>query len=157
MPCCLALHTPNFMLELPNFEPSTANTLEITMFARARWRCLECSFKRHSRISDAAPWLRIPSQFPSRNFSATPIPNSKIGKAPLSIPPGVIFEVIPPVIGKRKRSTALQKQSLPTVHIKGPLGVHFCCRRSDFAELTKTRRRDINGDSRLHIHQSRNR
>ena len=128
------------MLELPTpskFKSSTTNTLAITMFARARWRCLECNLKRHSQVSEAAPLLRIASKFQSRNFSATPIPNSKIGKAPLSIPPGVIFEVIPPVIGKRKRNIALQKQLLPTVHIKGPLGVHLCYRRSRFVRLTK--------------------
>jgi large subunit ribosomal protein L6 len=96
------------------------------MFPRARWRCLECTLKSYSANAKTLAQLPIaphPSSFVhNRNFSTSPRKYSKIGKAPLSIPPGVSFEVLPPVIGKRKRDAVDQQKEMATVHIKGPLG-----------------------------------
>lgn len=124
-PCCLVivwclasfLHPQDQILKLP---------IHITMFSRARWRCFEWTLKLYSLNPRMPSQLPITSQYPSFvpncNFSASPQKLSKIGKAPLSIPPGVTFEILPPVIGKRKRDAADQQKGMATVHIKGPLG-----------------------------------
>lgn len=73
-----------------------------------------------------APTASIPSfllpAFPvvqSRSFSASTTRPSQIGRAPLSIPPEVKFNIIP-AAQKNGRGSAVA--ALPTVEIEGPLG-----------------------------------
>ncbi|KAE9965911.1 hypothetical protein BLS_007309 [Venturia inaequalis] len=85
------------------------------MLPRTRWRCLQCSLKSLEKPSTSfLPGLQ-PRTAP--RFSTSPRTNSKIGGAPLSIPSGVTFDVIPP---PRLRRNAVGKDTL-TVNIKGPL------------------------------------
>ena len=58
-----------------------------------------------------------------RQFSASAPQQSQIGKAPLSIPPGVKFEVLPPV-GK-KRPDGWGEEGRRSVVVEGPLGMFF--------------------------------
>jgi large subunit ribosomal protein L6 len=105
----------------------------------ARWRTLESALTPPS--SSPSPLL---SSRTLRSFSVCAQCLSKIGQAPLSIPPGVTFDVLPPV-DKSASVAALQstiaepttrqwhrirrglvpkppKSQLSTVHVKGPLG-----------------------------------
>ncbi|KAF4637663.1 hypothetical protein G7Y89_g426 [Cudoniella acicularis] len=79
------------------------------------------------RAIASAPSASIPAfllpAFPisqSRPFSSTPQHASQIGKAALSIPPGVNFTVLPPLA--RKNCWALPLAARSTVQIEGPLG-----------------------------------
>ena len=74
----------------------------------------------------SAPTVSIPSfllpAFPvvqSRSFSASTNRPSQIGRAPLSIPLEVKFNIIPAV---RKNGRASPAAALSTVEIEGPLG-----------------------------------
>jgi len=103
------------------------------MISGTSWRCLECALRTYAIRLEGNPLLAIASQqlsFTSRRtFTSTPKRASKIGKAPLSIPPGVTFEIIPPTRSKRKRNGATQTQQQSTAHIKGPLGTVFLIAR----------------------------
>ncbi|KAF1981961.1 mitochondrial 54S ribosomal protein YmL16 [Aulographum hederae CBS 113979] len=86
------------------------------MFAPARRHCLHNA--SHKTI--ASPIIVSPRVSSSRPFSSTPQCHSKIGGAPLSIPPEVSFSVIPPTKPKRGRMASGELKA--TVAIKGPLG-----------------------------------
>ncbi|KAF2398901.1 ribosomal protein L6 [Trichodelitschia bisporula] len=57
----------------------------------------------------------------SRSFASTSPCRSKIGQAPISIPPEVCFRIIPPPRASRRKVTGKNEVG-PTVEIKGPLG-----------------------------------
>jgi len=56
-----------------------------------------------------------------RAFSSTPLCRSKIGSAPLSLPPEVRFSILPPPLMKAGRE-ASRNQPGSTVEVEGPLG-----------------------------------
>ncbi|KAF4541294.1 putative mitochondrial 54s ribosomal protein 16 protein [Lasiodiplodia theobromae] len=95
------------------------------MFASsARRRCLQGA---SATLKSSSPGL-FPAQAaahsPSnacRSFSTSNARQSKIGRAPLSIPPEVQFEVIPPAKAKKSKISSRNEQGA-TVHVKGPLG-----------------------------------
>ncbi|TID20641.1 60S ribosomal protein-like protein L6 [Venturia nashicola] len=86
------------------------------MLPRTRWRCLQCSLTAIAKPSTSVLPSLQPRAAP-RHFSTSPRTNSKIGGAPLSIPSGVTFDVIPP---PRLLRNAVGKETI-TVNIKGPL------------------------------------
>ncbi|KUJ23083.1 ribosomal protein-like protein L6 [Mollisia scopiformis] len=90
------------------------------MLSTARSKGLE-------RAIASAPTAPIPEfllpGFPvrsSRSFSASTCRTSQIGRAPLSIPPEVNFNILPPPVRKNGRASPLATR--PTVEIEGPLG-----------------------------------
>lgn len=91
------------------------------MFAPARRHCAQRIASASIPASDSIPTFLLPAfhyPAPSRSFATTSPCLSKIGSAPLSIPPEVTFKVVPPPTRARGSRT----QSMSTVHIKGPLG-----------------------------------
>lgn len=56
-----------------------------------------------------------------RSFSTTRLCRSKIGGAPLSIPPEVKFNILPPAALRKGQTVSADGQSR-TVEISGPLG-----------------------------------
>ncbi|KAJ4295362.1 54S ribosomal protein L6 mitochondrial [Kalmusia sp. IMI 367209] len=91
------------------------------MFASARRRCARSILAPLPPPTDSIPLFLLPAfQAPAavRSFATTSPCQSKIGSAPLSVPPGVTFTVIPP--SARGRGT--RAQAMSTVQIKGPLG-----------------------------------
>lgn len=91
------------------------------MFASARRRCAQSIAKSLITISDPAPVFLLPSLSRLamyRTFTTTSPCQSKIGSAPLSVPPGVSFQVTPP----SSKSKGTRVQAMSTVQIKGPLG-----------------------------------
>ena len=111
-------------------EPSVSSR----MLPRARWRAL-----RGAVQASPSQILPIPPNQPSRCFSICRQCLSKIGSAPLSLPSGVTFEVLPSAqragaLGDRatRKLTASQRKRMQiekiphammsTVSIKGPLG-----------------------------------
>lgn len=73
--------------------------------------------------SSTIPAFLLPAFQPptaaARTFATTSPCQSKIGSAPLSIPPEVSFKVLPPSARAARGSRA---QATKTVKIKGPLG-----------------------------------
>ena len=95
--------------------------LQATMLAPARRRCAQGFASASILTSESIPAFLLPAfQVPtaSRAFATTSPCLSKIGSAPLSIPPEVTFRIAAPPA--RGRGTRVQAR--PTVHIKGPLG-----------------------------------
>ncbi|KAN0119909.1 ribosomal protein-like protein L6 [Hyaloscypha variabilis] len=88
------------------------------MFSTARSKGLERAITTSTPISLPAFLLPAFPIAPSRSFSASTCRPSQIGRAPLSIPPEVKFNVIPPVLRKNMSPAAAR----PTVVIEGPLG-----------------------------------
>ncbi|KAF1950916.1 60S ribosomal protein-like protein L6 [Byssothecium circinans] len=84
------------------------------MFAPARRRAQRIASKT---IDTPISALRAPPSC-SRTFASTTPCQSKIGSAPLSVPPGVTFKIIQP--SARARNARIQAMS--TVQIKGPRG-----------------------------------
>ena len=92
-----------------------------TMFSTARRRCARSLLAPSQPKIDSLPLFLLPTfQAPAaaRGFASTSPCQSKIGSAPLSIPPGVTFKVIPP----SSRGRGARSQAMSTVQIKGPLG-----------------------------------
>lgn len=92
-----------------------------TMFSTARRRCARSLLAPSQPKTDSLPLFLLPAfQAPAaaRGFASTSPCQSKIGSAPLSIPPGVTFKVIPP----SARERGARAQAMSTVQIKGPLG-----------------------------------
>lgn len=58
----------------------------------------------------------------SRAFTTTPSVSSNIGSAPLTIPAGVTFDVLPPPLPKSGKQRVGQQEASPSVQIRGPLG-----------------------------------
>ncbi|KAH6679800.1 ribosomal protein-like protein L6 [Halenospora varia] len=93
------------------------------MLSTARSKGLERAIA--SAPSASIPAFLLPA-FPiahSRAFSSTPLCASQIGRAPLSIPPEVKFEVLPAPL--KKNGWANPLASRETVQIEGPLGKMF--------------------------------
>lgn len=91
------------------------------MFSTARQRCGRSILASPPQKTDSIPFFLVPAfQRPAaaRGFASTASCQSKIGSAPLSIPPGVTFKVIPPSV----RGRGARAQAMSTVQIKGPLG-----------------------------------
>lgn len=91
------------------------------MLSTARSKGLERAIA--SARSASIPAFLLPA-FPiahSRAFSSTPLCASQIGRAPLSIPPEVKFEVLPAPL--KKNGWANPLASRETVQIEGPLGM----------------------------------
>jgi hypothetical protein len=85
-------------------------------------------------LNPSPSWIVLPSFLlpafqsarPSfRTFSTSRPAQSKIGKAPLSVPPEVTFDVIP-VPDAKGKPRAGRAQLASTVNIKGPLGALQC-------------------------------
>ncbi|KAF2193535.1 mitochondrial 54S ribosomal protein YmL16 [Zopfia rhizophila CBS 207.26] len=89
------------------------------MFNPARRRCVQSVAVANSSAS--IPSFLLPAFLAPtvRSFATTSPCLSKIGGAPLSIPPEVTFKVIPPPPA-RGRGSRIQPMS--TVQVKGPLG-----------------------------------
>jgi large subunit ribosomal protein L6 len=91
------------------------------MFAPARRRCAHSIVAAASKPQTTSlpafllPALHRPT---SRTFSCSAPCASKIGSAPLSVPPGVTFNVVAP----SAKGRGSRVQAMSTVHIKGPLG-----------------------------------
>lgn len=83
------------------------------------------SFTTCCRRSTLASLPHTPSRCsvtaPHRNFTTTFSPQSNIGGAPLSIPPGVTFDVLPAPSHKGQRAIGRTLNN-PSVAITGPLG-----------------------------------
>jgi large subunit ribosomal protein L6 len=83
-----------------------------------------------SNLSQLAPIASLPAfllpafRAPSfdRSFSTSHQLHSKIGRAPLSVPPEVTLDVKPP-ISTRSNVRSVKAQSMGAVRIKGPLGL----------------------------------
>ncbi|KAH9864350.1 hypothetical protein J1614_010284 [Plenodomus biglobosus] len=91
------------------------------MFAHARQRCAQSIARASLQSNDSIPSFLIPAltrPAASRTFTTTSPCKSKIGSQPLSVPPGVTFQVVAP--SSKNRGSRVQAMS--TVHIKGPLG-----------------------------------
>jgi hypothetical protein len=68
-----------------------------------------------TRVFAAAPPNR-------RTFCESRRRESKIGRAPIAVPPGVEFSLMAPDLGKRKVGIA-ERPPMSKVHVKGPLGM----------------------------------
>lgn len=94
------------------------------MFGPARRHCAQCvTTTSTSNNSVSLPSFLLPAFQPAspfRSFATSSPRLSKIGKASLSIPPEVTFNVITHKQGSNGRISRTQPTS--TVHIKGPLG-----------------------------------
>lgn len=90
-----------------------------TMFAPSRSRVLE---KAISGTTVTLPGFLVPAfQVPPRcRFSATPSTSSKLGRTPISIPPGVEISIGEPVA--KKDATTYLRIAKRTVTVVGPLG-----------------------------------
>ncbi|ORX95137.1 60S ribosomal protein-like protein L6 [Clohesyomyces aquaticus] len=91
------------------------------MFAPARQRCARRAISIAKSPAVSIPAFLLPafsSAATSNSFSTTTPCFSKIGSAPLSVPPEVSFKVVAPPA----RSKGSRTQPMSTVHIKGPLG-----------------------------------
>ncbi|KAH7057077.1 60S ribosomal protein-like protein L6 [Macrophomina phaseolina] len=94
------------------------------MFSTARRRCLQGA---GAVLKPSAPsqlplqTAAYPPTHACRAFSTSNPCQSKIGRAPLSIPPEVQFEIIPPVKPRGGKLSSRDEQGA-TVRVKGPLG-----------------------------------
>ena len=91
------------------------------MFTPARRRCAQRLTPSSSPASDSIPTFLLPAfqtRAACRGFAKTSPCQSKIGSAPLSIPPGVTFKITAP----SARARASRVQAMSTVQITGPLG-----------------------------------
>ncbi|KAF3006474.1 hypothetical protein E8E13_003776 [Curvularia kusanoi] len=89
------------------------------MFAPARRRCALALANSSSPAADSLPTFLLPRFAAPRTFTSTARCNSKIGSLPLSVPPGVEFNIIAP---KGAGAKGTRAQAASTVHVKGPLG-----------------------------------
>ena len=103
-----------------DLKPSTVfhERRTTAMFSTARSKGLERAIAISPIVSLPAFLLPAFPIAPSRSFSASTCRPSQIGRAPLSIPPEVQFNVVPPVLRKNMSPAAAR----PTVVIEGPLG-----------------------------------
>lgn len=91
------------------------------MFSTARRRCARSIPVQSAQATESIPIFLLPAfQRPAyaRGFASTSPCQSKIGSAPLSVPPGVTFKVIPP----SAKGRGARAHAMSTVQIKGPLG-----------------------------------
>lgn len=91
------------------------------MFAPARRRCAQCATKASVQPLYSHSTFQLPAfakVSTSRNFTTTSPCRSKIGSAPLSVPQGVTFTILPP----SAKNKGTRTQAMSTVQIKGPLG-----------------------------------
>jgi large subunit ribosomal protein L6 len=93
-------------------------TRQHTMFAPARRRFAQ-NVSRDT--TDRIPNVLIPAPARScalRSFTTTSPCRSKIGSAPLSVPPGVTFQITTPP----NKANGQRGQAMSTVRVQGPLG-----------------------------------
>lgn len=92
-----------------------------TMFTPARRRCV--SALKNSRSAEISiPAFLLPAfHQQSSSFSTSSPCQSKIGSAPLSLPPDVNFHIVEAPVQK-KGARVSRTQEGATVHIEGPLG-----------------------------------
>jgi large subunit ribosomal protein L6 len=97
--------------------PSTSHI----MFTPARRRCV--SALKNSRSTEISiPAFLLPAfHQQSSSFSTSSPYQSKIGSAPLSLPPDVNFHIVEAPVQK-KGARVSRTQEGATVHIEGPLG-----------------------------------
>ena len=104
------------LIELQSFN--------LAMSGPVRRHCAQCvTTTSTSNNSVSLPSFLLPAFQPAspfRSFATSSPRLSKIGKAPLSIPPEVTFNVITHKQGSNGRISRTQPTS--TVHIRGPLG-----------------------------------
>lgn len=93
-----------------------------TMFAPSRVRALEKAISSSSSSSSAVilPSFLVPALHATRPFSASASRPSKLGRTPISVPPGVELLIGEPKV-KRDATTYL-KIPKRTVTVTGPLG-----------------------------------
>lgn len=92
------------------------------MFAPARRRCLSAiNNSRHTETSIPAFLLPAFQQQSSSSFSTSSPCHSKIGSAPLSLPPDVNFRIVA-APAQKPGSRISRTQEGATIHIEGPLG-----------------------------------
>lgn len=91
------------------------------MFTPARRRCV--SAIKNTRSSEISiPGFLLPAfQQQSSSFSTSLPCHSKIGSAPLSLPPDVNFNIVAAPVQK-KGARVSRTQEGATIHIEGPLG-----------------------------------
>ncbi|CAC9892500.1 unnamed protein product [Aureobasidium pullulans] len=91
------------------------------MFTPARRRCV--SAIKNTRSSEVSiPGFLLPAfQQQSSSFSTSSPCHSKIGSAPLSLPPDVNFNIVAAPVQK-KGARVSRTQEGATIHIEGPLG-----------------------------------
>ncbi|THV92483.1 60S ribosomal protein-like protein L6 [Aureobasidium pullulans] len=91
------------------------------MFTPARRRCV--SAIKNTRSSEISiPGFLLPAfQQQSSSFSTSSPCHSKIGSAPLSLPPDVNFNIVAAPVQK-KGARVSRTQEGATIHIEGPLG-----------------------------------
>jgi hypothetical protein len=91
------------------------------MFTPARRRCVSALKDPRSAETSIPAFLLPAFQQQSSSFSTSSPCLSKIGSAPLSLPPDVNFHIVEaPVLKKGARVSRTQEGA--TVHIEGPLG-----------------------------------
>lgn len=97
--------------------PSTPHT----MFTPARRRCVS-AIKSSRSAEISIPSFLLPAfQQQSSSFSTSSPCQSKIGSAPLSLPPDVNFNIVEAPVQK-KGARVSRTQGGATIHIEGPLG-----------------------------------
>jgi hypothetical protein len=107
---CISKKFPSFKLE------DLTSTMLSTTWSKGLERALT------STPSATIPSFLLPA-FPlasTRCFSSSPNRASQIGRAPLSIPPEVKFEILPPVAKKGAWGAGAARSS---VKVDGPLGM----------------------------------
>lgn len=104
-----------------NWEVTCHSTT--TMLAPSRGTALRQALA--SSPSTTVPAFLVPAlqSMPRRQFSATAIRPSKLGRTPLSIPPGVELLVGEPLL--KKDPTSYLKVYKRTVSVTGPLGSYW--------------------------------
>lgn len=98
--------------------------ITLTMFSSARRRCLRAAVvPQCTEVS--IPSFLLPAFQPSSQraaaFSSSSQCHSKIGSAPLSLPPEVTFQIIEPPV-QRAGARVSRTQQGATIEIEGPLG-----------------------------------
>lgn len=91
------------------------------MFAPSRRRVLEVATSAASSPVVTLPGFLVPAfQQSTRSFSATTTRPSKLGRTPLSIPPGVEITIGEPFV--KRDMTQWKQQPKRKITVQGPLG-----------------------------------
>ena len=109
-----------------------APSLKSRMYSQARQRCVRAVTSVHpaAQLTEVTlPSFLVPAFQPARQrnaqFSTSSTCRSKIGRAPLSLPPEVNFRILEPVMSKQA-SRASRSQVGSVVEVEGPLGKMSC-------------------------------
>ncbi|KAK5653332.1 hypothetical protein OQA88_9023 [Cercophora sp. LCS_1] len=94
------------------------------MFAPSRASAFSRTLNSSQPLSATLPSFLVPAlqsrPAPIRRFSATPSQPSKLGRTPISVPPGVEITIGEPVV--KKDVTSYRQVAKRTVTVSGPLG-----------------------------------